>query len=156
MAIAAKLYSKFPMNAMGGDASGDGPMDILSDDIRITLHTATYVPNQSTNEVKADATNELSTANGYTALGQAIAGKTLVSSGLVTTFDGTDVTWTLTGAITFSIIVVWDNTPATPTDPLILYSDIGSPQTIGAGGGVDFVWQWNNTGTPAIFQLTVS
>lgn len=156
MAVAAKLYGQFPHNLGGGDVAGDGPMDMLSDSIKITLHTSTYVPNQSTNEVKADATNELATANGYTALGQALAGKTFVSSGLVSTFDATDVTWTLTGAITFSIVVLWDDTPTAPADPLILYSDIGSPQTIGAGGGVDFVWQWNNTGTPAVFQFTVA
>lgn len=150
MAVSAKLYAKFPLNAAGGDASGDGPMDLLSDSLKLTLHTSTYTPNQSTNEVKADATNELSTANGYTALGQALATKTYASSSLVTSFDADDVSWTSTGALTFRYAVLWDDTPTTPADPLILYVDTGGDQTI---NGAVFAFQWNASG---LFQITVA
>jgi hypothetical protein len=40
MAVTHKLYAKFPLNAAGGDAGGDGPMDLLSDTIKFTLHTS--------------------------------------------------------------------------------------------------------------------
>lgn len=140
----------------GGNAAGDGPMDILSDTLKVALHTATWTPNQTTNEVFADATNELATASGYTAGGASLAGKTFVASGLVTTLDATDITWTFTAALTFRNVSMYDDTPTVPADPLILYSDIGSNQTVGSAGGVDFVWQWNNAGTPAIFQYTVA
>jgi hypothetical protein len=40
-----------------------------------TLHTPTYVPGVSTHEVYADLTNELATANGYTAGGLARASR---------------------------------------------------------------------------------
>lgn len=149
MAVSAKLYAKGPMNGMGGDASGDGPMDLLSDSLKLTLHTSTYTPNQSTNEVKADATNELTTAGGYTALGQALASKTFVSSSLVVTFDAADVTWTAT-SITHRIAALWDDTVTTPTDPLIMYVDNGGDVTTAS---TDLVYQWNASG---IFTLTVS
>lgn len=149
MAVSAKLYAKGPMNMAGGDASGDGPMDLLSDSLKLTLHTSTYTPNQSTNEVKADATNELSTAGGYTALGQALASKTFVSSSLVTTFDAADVTWTAT-SITHRHGVLWDDTVTTPADPLIMYVDNGGDVTTAS---TDLVYQWNASG---LFTLTVA
>jgi hypothetical protein len=151
MAVTAKLYSRFPENLGGGNASGDGPMDLLSDSIRVTLHTSTYTPSQTGNEVKADATNELTTANGYTALGQALAGKTYAATALVTMFDANDVTWNLTGSVTFRHLVCWDDTPTAPADPLILYNDTSGDQTV---NGVDLVWQWHATN--GIFQITVA
>lgn len=149
MAVTAKLYAKGPLNMAGGDASGDGPMDLLSDTVKLTLHTATYTPNQSTNEVKTDATNELTTAGGYTALGQALASKTYASSSLVVTFDAADVTWTST-SITHRIGVVWDDTPTTPADPLIMYIDNGGDVTTSS---TDLVYQWNSSG---LFTITVA
>ena len=149
MAVSAKLYAKFPLNLGGGDASGDGPMDLLSDTIKATLHTATYTPNQSTNEVKADATNELTTAGGYTAGGVTLGSKTYSSSSLVTTFDAADLAWSAL-SVTFRYIVLWDDTPTTPADPLISYVDTGGDQTL---SGTDLAVVWNASG---IFTFTVS
>lgn len=137
------------MNMGGGDAGGDGPMDLLSDSLRLTLHTSTYTPAQSTNEVKADATNELATAGGYTALGTALASKTNTQSSLVTTFDAADVTWTAT-SITHRIAALWDDTVATPTDPLICYIDNGGDVTTSS---TDLVYQWNASG---VWTFTVA
>jgi hypothetical protein len=142
------LFGKFPENLGGGNAAGDGPMDLLSDTIRLTLHTTTYAPNQSTNEVKADATNELGTGGGYTALGQALASKTYAASALVTTFDAADVTWAAF-TNTFRYGVIWDDTPTAPADPLIALID-NTSQTITA---MDLVFQWAAGG---IFTITVS
>lgn len=142
------LYGKFPQNLGGGDAAGDGPMDLLSDTIRLTLHTTTYAPSQTANEVKADATNELATAGGYTALGQALASKTFVATSLVTAFDAADVTWAaFTG--TFRYGVGWDDTVTTPADPLIFLVD-NTSQTITA---MDLVFAWAAGG---IWTITVS
>jgi hypothetical protein len=150
VAITGKLYAKFPLNMGGGDAAGDGPMDLLSDTVKLTLHTSTYSPNQSTNEVKADATNELTTAGGYTALGQALGTKTYTTASLVASFDAADVTWTGL-SVTYRYGVLWDDTPTTPADPLIGYVDSGGDQTLSS---TDLVFQWNSA--PAIFQITVS
>lgn len=142
------LFGKFPENLGGGNVSGDGPMDLLSDTIKLTLHTTTWTPAQTTNEVKADATNELATGGGYTALGQALASKTYAASALVTTFDAADVTWTAF-TNTFRYGVIWDDTPTAPADPLIALID-NTSQTI---TGMDLVFQWNASG---IFTITVS
>jgi hypothetical protein len=149
MAVSAKLFAQFPHNMGGGDAAGDGPMDLLSDSLRETLHTSTWTPNQTTNEVKADATNELGTAGGYIALGQALASKTFVASALVTTFDAADVTWTAT-TITHRYGVVWDDTPTVPADPLILYVDNGGDVVTSS---TDLVYQWSGSG---IWTFTVA
>src|ERR1051325_7062861 len=108
MAVSAKMYAKSMANFLGGEASGDGPMDTLSDTIKLTLHTSTYTPTQATDEIFATATNELSTAYGYTAGGATLASKTVAVSSLVTTFDAADVTWTST-SITHRYGVLWDD-----------------------------------------------
>lgn len=149
MAVTSKLYGKFPENLGGGNVSGDGPMDLLSDTLKLTLHTITYVPNQSTNEVKADATNELTTAGGYTALGQALASKTYAASSLVTTMDAADVTWTAT-TFSHAVAVLWDDTPTAPVDPLIMWVDNGGTVTTSS---TDLVYQWNASG---LWTLTVA
>jgi hypothetical protein len=126
-----QLYGKFAVNVLGGEAAGDaGQMDFLSDVIKATLHTTTYTPNVDTDEAFADATNELATANGYTAGGITIAGKSAVytAAGGISTFDmdDTTVTWTASGAgITFRYVVFHDDTVAVgpPIKPLIGYID---------------------------------
>ncbi len=85
MAVTSKVYAKAPANFLGGEASGDGPMDLLSDTIKLSLHTSTYTPTQTTDEIFATATNELTTANGYTAGGATLASKTVAVSSLTTT-----------------------------------------------------------------------
>lgn len=149
MAISAKLYAKFPLNLGGGTAAGSSSLDLLSDALNLSLHTGTYVPNQSTNEIKADATNELSTAGGYTANGQALASKTYASSSLVSTFDAADLTWTAL-TVTFQLAVLCDFTTATLVKPLILYVDTGGTQTVSS---LDVSFVWNASG---IFTFTVS
>ena len=149
MAVQNELFARFPVNLGGGDVAGDGPMDLLSDTIKQTLHTSTWTPNQTTNEVKADATNELSTANGYTAGGVTLASKTYAAASLTTTFDAADTGWTLTGAITFRHSPLWDDTPTAPADPLILNLDTGGDQTLSTD--IAFVW-----GASGIWTITVA
>ena len=153
-----QLYGKFGANVMGGEASGDaGQMDFLSDTIRVTLHTVTYAPNIDTDEAFANATNELTTANGYTANGIAIAGKTVTynATGNVTTYDmdDTTVTWTASGAgLTFQYAVFHDDTVAVgpPIKPLIGYIDCGA-QAITAGNTFTIT-----TGATGLFTATVT
>lgn len=144
------VFGKFPQNLGGGDVSGDGPMDLLSDTLKMSLHTSTWSPNQSTNETKTDATNELSTANGYTAGGYTLLSKTYLASSLVTTFDSADPAWTLSGSITFRHAPVWDDTPTAPADPLILNVDTGGDQTLNA---IPLAMQLNASG---LFTFTVA
>lgn len=137
-----QLYRFFALDLGGGTSAADaGMMDLLSDTLRFTLHTTTYVPAATTHKAFADATNELSTANGYTANGIAIAGKTL-TAGATSIFDmdDTTVTWTASGAgMTFRYAVLHDDSVAVgpPIKPLIGYIDCDPAATgnitIGAG-----------------------
>lgn len=64
---------------------------------KITLHTSSWTPNNATDEVFADATNELSTGNGYTAGGITLSSVTLTQSSGTTKFDCADPVWTASG-----------------------------------------------------------
>jgi len=64
---------------------------------KITLHTSAWTPNNSTNEVFADATNELSTANGYTAGGITLTGVALTQTAGVVKFTSAAAVWTASG-----------------------------------------------------------
>jgi hypothetical protein len=149
MAVTNVLFGKFPQNLGGGDASGDGPMDLLSDTIKHTLHTATWTPNQSTNETKTDATNELTTTGGYTVGGNTLGTKTYVATALVTAFDAADSTWSAFSN-TFRYGPIWDDTPTSPADPLICLIDTGGNQTL---SGTDLAFNFNASG---IFTITVA
>jgi hypothetical protein len=123
------MYGKFGANVLGGEAGSDvGQMDYISDTWRATLHTTTYAPNIDTHEAFTDATNELGTANGYTANGVALANKTVSynATGNVTTYSADDFSWTASGAgLTFRYTVVHDDTVATgpPAKPLVGFMD---------------------------------
>jgi hypothetical protein len=153
-----QLFGKVGANFLGGEASGDvGMTDYLTNALRFTLHTATWTPNIDTNEAFADATNELGTANGYTANGIAIAGKTVVynATGNVTTFemDDTTVVWTASGAgLTFQHAALHDDTVTVgpPIKPLIGYIDCGA-QVITAGNTFTIT-----TGASGLFTGTVT
>lgn len=147
-----QLYGKVGANFLGGEAGGDAfQMDYLSDTIKCSLHTSTYTPNIDTNEVFADATNELSTANGYTAGGFTLASKTVVYSAgsNLTTFDCGDISWTASGgSLVFQYAVFWDDTIA--SDPLIGYIDCGA-QTITTGNTFTIA-----TSASGLFTATVT
>jgi hypothetical protein len=55
-------------------------IDWDTDTIKATLHTATYTPDRTANDYANDATNELSTAGGYTAGGVTLTSKTLTTT----------------------------------------------------------------------------
>lgn len=104
----------------------------------------------SSNSVKADLT-EISSGNGYTAGGNALT----ISSSAQT--SGTykcvvaDTTWTASGGSIgpFRYVVIYNDTPTSPADPLVAYYDNGSSVTLASGSSftTDF------DGTNGFFQL---
>lgn len=144
----AKLFASFPENLGGGNTSGEGPMDLLSDTIKVLLTSSTYTPNQTSHTVKSDVTNELSNGNGYTTGGETLGSKTYAVSSLVTTFDAADTAWT-SATFTADNAVIYDDTPTSPADPLISYVDMGD-QSVSAA---TFTLQWHSSG---ILTLTVA
>jgi hypothetical protein len=145
----AKLFASMPLNGFGSNASGGASMDLLSDVIMAQLHLAAYTPNQTTQTVKADLTNEVANGSGYTTGGVALGTKTWTVSSLVSTFDAADASWT-TLTKTHRYLVLLDDTVATPADPLIGWVDSGGDQQNTA---TDLTYVWNASG---IFSFTVA
>jgi hypothetical protein len=118
MAVSNKWYGQAMLSAF------DKEIDFLADTISVTLHTVTYTPDQDTHVYQSDFTNELGTANGYTAGGQALANKVndYTAGTNVNRFSGDDVVWTATGTLTARTAVVSDTTPGTAgTNPLMTF-----------------------------------
>lgn len=135
------MFDKFASNALGGAAEGDAAgTDWLTHTIKATLHTNTWVPSVTANEVFADATNELATGNGYTQQSKTLTGKTVDETEPIN-FICDDISWTASGGSIgpFRYLVIWNDTPTVPADPLIGYVDVGAGSlTITDGNTVTF------------------
>lgn len=55
-------------------------IDVDSDDLRMTLHTAAYTPDLDVHDYVNDLTNELPTGGGYTSGGLAVAAKSITTT----------------------------------------------------------------------------
>jgi len=127
MAIQPRWFGLGLLACMNND------IDLVADTIKLSLHTVTYTPNQDTHDFFDDATNEVATANGYTAGGVTLANKALTydATSQQVRWDFDDPAWTFTGAVTWRYGVIYKETAgAASTDPLIAYLDWGSSQTV--------------------------
>jgi hypothetical protein len=98
----------------------DKEIDYLADNIAVTLHTSSYTPDQDAHDYAEDLSNELGTANGYTAGGQNLNDYT--SGTNVNAFKAADVVWTASGTLTARTAVVSDITPGSAaTNPLLTF-----------------------------------
>lgn len=133
---------------------GDGTFDMNSNTFKVTLHNSTYTPNAGTNSVFADATNQLSTANGYTSGGITLSSVVWTRTGASLKFDAADVVWTASGG---SIVARHAVISATGTlngrvDPLVAFVLMDTtPADVTTTSGNTLTLQWNASG---IFTLT--
>lgn len=98
---------------------GDGTIDLDTNTFKLMLVSSSYTPSAAHTQ-KTDVTGELSTANGYTAGGQALTSVTWSQTSGVGTFDSADVVWTASGgSITARYAVLYDDTSA--SDVLVGY-----------------------------------
>lgn len=88
----------------------------------------------ATNSVKADLV-EIAAGNGYTAGGTAVTITASGQSGGVYKLEGNDVVFTASGGSIgpFRYAVLYNDTPASPADPLIGWWDYGSALTLADG-----------------------
>jgi len=120
-----------------------GTHDLSSDAITLTLHTG-YTPDIDTHQVWADVSaTEYTTANGYTAGGQTLDSLSVTqdNDNDRAIFDADDETWTSLGALspaTPSHAILWNNTPSSPADPLILCYTLGTTATNGGNYTIQF------------------
>ena len=99
--------------------------------LKIYLSNAT--PSASADAVKTDLA-EISAGNGYTAGGEDTQNVWSETSGTASCV-GTDVTWTASGGTIgpFQYVVLYNDTPTSPADPLIGWWDYGSAVTLQIG-----------------------
>lgn len=114
---------------------GDGTIDLDTHTFKAMLTNS--APTAGTNTVKADIT-EISAGNGYTAGGVTLSSVTWSETGAGTgvwRFDCADIAWTASGGAiaAHQYLVIYDDTPTSPADPLVGYADWGSSSTIASG-----------------------
>ncbi len=149
MAIYNK-YDQFAQDLTGKVHDLFGTAGSTADTCKLILSNAT--PNTSTHAVRADVT-ELSTANGYTSGGVSVANVGTRSGGTVTVV-GTNVTFTASGGAIgpFRYIILYNDTPTSPADPLIDYWDYGSALTLNDGESLTVKFN-NGASSGNIFTL---
>jgi len=112
--------------------------DLHADTLKVYLSNA--APSASLDAVKADLA-EISAGFGYTA-GGADTTNTVSETGGTATVAAVDVAWTAaSGSIgPFQYVVLYNDTPTSPADPLIGWWDYGTPLTLADGESftVDF------------------
>jgi len=113
-----------------------------------SLHTATYTPNQDTDDFWNDATNEVS-GTGYTTKGVTLGSKTNTYDTATdeNRLDAADAAWTTATISSIRYAVVWEDTAgASTTDPVMSYYDLGAQSVTAA----NFTVQWDATGVAKI------
>jgi hypothetical protein len=128
-------YNKFHIFVQN---MGRGVHNLNTDTLKAMLSNT--APAQ-TNQVKADIT-EISAGNGYSAGGSAPGSTSYAQTSGTGKLAGNDVTFTASGGSIgpFRYIVLYDDTPTSPADPLMGWWDYGSNVTLNSGDSftVDF------------------
>lgn len=115
--------------------------NLNSDTLNVYLSNAT--PSASADSVKTDLA-EITAENGYT--GPVDTQNTGSGSSGTYTVSGTKVVITATGAVgPFRYVVLYNDTPTSPADPLVGWWDYGSAVTLAAGE--TFTVKFNNSDT---------
>lgn len=87
----------------------------------------------ATNTILSNIT-QIANGNGYTTGGATAASNSITGSSGTAKLTATDVTFTATGAVgPFRYVVLYNDTPTSPADPLIGYWDNGSAVTLANG-----------------------
>lgn len=96
----------------------------------LKIYLTNTAPNATTHTVKADLA-EITAANGYPAGGTDVQND-YTETGGVGTCTGVDVVWTASGGSfgPFRYVVLYNDTPTSPADPLIGWWDYGSSISI--------------------------
>jgi hypothetical protein len=109
----------------------------------LNVYLSNAAPSASGDAVKADMA-EISTGNGYT--GPVDTQNTFAESGGTATLTGTKVVITASGDVgPFQYVVLYNDTPTSPADPLIGWWDYGSALTL--HNGETFSIKFNNSDT---------
>lgn len=112
-------------------AAGVHASAINADTDTLKIYLSNTAPDVAADAVKADLA-EISTGNGYTGPVD-VQNAATTSTGTITV-AGTDVVITASGAVgPFRYVVLYNDTPTSPADPLIGYWDYGSSVSLANG-----------------------
>lgn len=133
------LYNNFKLKCVDGS-----DLDLLNDTVKLGLVGSGYTPDIDTHDFWDDVVANESSGTGYTAGGATIASKTLAVVGAsdLVKFDGADVAWTISSALSARYAVLYKSTGNNATSPLIGYVDLGSTYSL-ASGTLTIVWSAN-------------
>jgi len=131
MSVAFNKYNQFVEDVAQKVHDLFGTAGSGADTLKIMLSNA--APNAATHAVRADST-EIGGGNGYTSGGFSTANVGTRSGGTVSVV-GTDVTITASGGTIgpFRYVILYNDTPTSPADPLIGWWDYGSGVTLNDG-----------------------
>lgn len=133
----------------------DQDVDWVADTIKVSLHTSAYVPNQATDEFFSTVTNELATANGYTAGGLALASKAVTVTSLTTAYKAAASSWTASGGpITARYAVVRKDTGTATTSPVLAYCLLDTTPADVSATSAAFTVTWDST--DGVFKVVAS
>lgn len=112
---------------------GNKVHDLVGTNDTLKVALTNTAPNAATHAVFADIT-EISAGNGYTAGGADTQNDGTEASGTLTV-TGVDVVFTASGGSIgpFRYVVLYNDTPTSPADPLIGWWDYGSNVTLASG-----------------------
>jgi len=121
-------------------------IDIFGTTDTFNVYLSNAAPDVAADAVKADLA-EISTGNGYT--GPQDTQNDATRSGGTVTMTGVSLTITASGGTVgaFRYVVLYDDTPSSPADPLMAYWDYGSAITL--QDGESFSIKFNNANVGA-------
>lgn len=123
--------NKFKYLVMKGDIAP------LADTFKIILMQSGFVFTPTYDTYADVSASELPTASGYTVGGNTLAGVTLTEDDVnhKAVLSWSNSSWSISGGnIVTRGAIVFDDTVASPADPIVCYIDFGSDQTVLAGG----------------------
>ena len=123
-------------------------IDLGADTLKVLLTNTAPV---ASNSIKADLV-EIAAGNGYTAGGTAASISSSSQTSGIYKLVLADVVFTAAGGSIgpFRYAVLYDDTPAAPADPLILWWDYGSAVTLPTGE----TFTWDADATTGILTIT--
>lgn len=129
----------------------DGTIDLDSHTFKAVLSNT--APSAANDTVLANIT-QIANGNGYTTGGQALTSVTWSETGSGTgvwRWNAADFSWTATGGAIadFRYVIICDDTPSSPADPLVGYWDYGTTLSITAGNTFNV-----DIGASGIFELS--
>jgi hypothetical protein len=140
MAASAKWYGKALEGQFGSTAARR--VDWATDTVKVALCTSSFTPDQDTQDFYDDLTNEVS-GTGYTAGGAALANKAVTydASTNVTALKADATSWS-SSTFTARYAVIYKDTGAAGTSPLLGYVDFGGDEAVSSG---TFTITWDPT-----------